>query len=202
MYGLAFMTEKASKSNPVQPNALARLESVSAERGPRLRLTPAGHEAALQTSYEDFISTLESEGCLPGAAPSGRVHFATVDDERLGCAGDPADPPVVSWIREEGRERLLLHLTPGHPCFAGHFDGEPILAGVVQLHWAALIAGRLLGGNRVPTRVYRLKFRHIATPPRLVEARLDLANAPRVAFRFYSHPHPHAQGVLEFDGMP
>ena len=203
------MRENASHSNPGQTPPLAEVvePSPQADTPVLLRLTRAGHEAALQQPYGAFMDLLESRlgqgqsrGKTQAATPRQGVALQLTHAEGAILAGHTAVPPVVSIIRESTVERYLMHLEPGDPWISGHFENEPILPGIMQLHWAAVIAGGLLRCTQVPRQVSRLKFRHIAAPPRLVELRLDLERAPRVSFQFHSHPHPHAQGVLHYDG--
>src|SRR5215469_10100775 len=76
----------------------------------------------------------------------------------------PTEPRIlrVSAI-EDGCEISLL-IPPDLPFFRGHFDGFPILPGVVQLDWALRLAARHLpiAGLR-PARM-QLKFQHPIRP--------------------------------------
>lgn len=168
--------------------------------GTLVRLTPAGHERSLQCPHEQFVAKLASELREPGNRPVRAVDIALILDERDGFGGTPEGPPVVSWIRDSHRERLLLDVRPELACFSGHFAGNPILPGVVQLHWAAIIAGTLLGYIGAPRAISRLKFRHIATPPCFIELRIEHLERSRVSFELVGHLHAHAQGVLAYDG--
>lgn len=165
-----------------------------------VRLTPAGHERSLQCPHEQFIALLASELPELRKRPVRAVDIALILDERDGFTGAPGGPPVVSWIRDSGRERLLLDVRPELACFSGHFAGNPILAGIVQLHWAAIIAGTLFGYIGAPREIYQLKFRHIATPPCFIELQMEHLDASRVSFELVGHLHPHAKGVLAYDG--
>lgn len=168
--------------------------------GALVRLTPAGHEISLQCPHEQFIAKLASELRELRNRPNRAVDIALILDERDGFAGAPGGPPVVSWISDSHRERLLLDVRPELVCFSGHFVGNPILPGVVQLHWAAIIAGTLFGYIGAPREIYRLKFRHIATPPCFIELQMEHLDASRVSFELVGHLHAHAQGVLAYDG--
>lgn len=172
----------------------------ASDRGALVRLTPAGHERSLQCPHEQFIAKLASELREPGNRPVRAVDIALILEERDGFAGAPGGPPVVSWIRDSHRERLLLDVRPEFPCFSGHFAGNPILPGVVQLHWAAIIAGTLLGYIGAPREISRLKFRHIATPPCFIELQMEHLERSSVSFELVGHLHAHAQGVLAYDG--
>lgn len=170
-----------------------------------VRLTAAGHQAALECLYPQFINKLESEmGALSAASPRA-IEFARLPAATLGAganAGSGAEgPPVVSWIKDPDHDRFLLDLQPEHVCFSGHFDGHPILPGVVELHWAATLARSRFGFSDPLREVLQLKFRQIAIPPRMVELQIERPVPSRIAFRLVSFQQIHAQGVLVFDGM-
>ena len=48
--------------------------------------------------------------------------------------------------------------------FQGHFPDNPVLPGVVQLHWAISLMGKHLPQNGVFSRVENLKFRNVILP--------------------------------------
>ena len=60
--------------------------------------------------------------------------------------------------------------------FQGHFPGNPILPGIVQLHWAIGFSMGLLGFSEAPHDIKRLKFKNIVQtfvlrlhPPHLIK---------------------------------
>jgi len=204
------MTEKEPHCKPDGQSALLELMhespggSIARDTEPRatlVRLTATGHQAALKCPYEQLINKLESEICALGVEPDRAIEFARLLDDEIGSSGDGAGPPVVSWIRDSNQDRFLLDLQAELTCLAGHFVGHPILPGVVQLHWAVMLARSRFGFSGTPREVLRLKFRHIAVPPRLIELQIEHPVSSRVAFRLVSFQHIHAQGVLVFDGM-
>lgn len=107
-------------------------------------------------------------------------------------------PEVVLWTSDPDRLRFLLNIKSDAPYFAGHFPGNPILPGVIQLHWAVLLARRHLHPASHSVDVRRVKFRSIVTPPRLVELRLKSESGGRVEFLVGSQETIHSQGALEF----
>lgn len=173
---------------------------VTERTGTLVRLTATGHEASLKCPYEQFMNKLESELCALGIEPGRAIELARVPEETFGADGGAEGPPIVSWIRDTNRDRFLLDLQAELTCFAGHFVGHPILPGVVQLHWAAILARSRCGFTDTPREVLRLKFRRIAVPPRLIELQIEYSEPSRVAFRLVSFQQAHAQGVLAFDG--
>jgi hypothetical protein len=73
-----------------------------------------------------------------------------------------------------------------------------VLPGVVQLHWATIVASRLFDFDRPPTRIKRLKFSNVIIPPCEVELLLERHGADEVQFRIHSKDDQHSQGRLVF----
>lgn len=69
------------------------------------------------------------------------------------------------------RLELAFTLAPDCPWLEGHFPGQPILPGVVQIGWAAEYAARLMSRRQPPMQLQRIKFRQ----PILPGAQLTLA---------------------------
>jgi 3-hydroxymyristoyl/3-hydroxydecanoyl-(acyl carrier protein) dehydratase len=107
-------------------------------------------------------------------------------------------PRVLSHLQDAGVHRLLLEVTLDLCWFQGHFPGRPILAGVVQLHLAAMLAGHLFGLAGHPRDVSRLKFQHLVTPPRVQELYHQDSADHQVRFRYTAEGEEHSQGRLNF----
>jgi 3-hydroxyacyl-[acyl-carrier-protein] dehydratase len=107
-------------------------------------------------------------------------------------------PRVLSWLDELSRHKLLLAVSPEMECFEGHYPGNPILPGIVQLHWAIGFSISLLGFTGVPLDIKRLKFKNIVQPPRVIELVLRKSSTNTVQFQFSSVGHIHSTGSLIF----
>lgn len=107
-------------------------------------------------------------------------------------------PEVVVWAKEPNRLRYLLNIAADAPCFAGHFPGNPILPGIIQLHWAVLLARRHLSPPALPMQIKGVKFRNTVRPPRLLELRLEPLDVGRVAFSLIGKAGIHSLGSLVF----
>ena len=108
-------------------------------------------------------------------------------------------PRVLSRVANYPNNRLLIDVSPDLSCFQGHFPDKPILAGVVQLHWAVCVSCKLYGFDEVPKEVKRLKFRNVVSPPRVLELALSKIFENEVQFEFTSLGQIHSQGRLIFD---
>lgn len=99
---------------------------------------------------------------------------------------------------------LTLHIPTDLDYFKGHFDQAPILAGVVQLHWAAEFAQQYL--DIVPRDVMDiqvLKFQEMILPGHEVVLTLTKKSAEKVLFSYQStmangEVKSHSSGRLIF----
>ena len=85
------------------------------------------------------------------------------------------------------------------PLFAGHFPGQPILPGVLQVHWAYQFAAERFAIDGEFVRMTRLKFQKPVLPDD--ELLLTLAYAPearQLRFAYDSVKGRHASGIMEF----
>jgi 3-hydroxymyristoyl/3-hydroxydecanoyl-(acyl carrier protein) dehydratase len=107
-------------------------------------------------------------------------------------------PRVLSHEQDTHGHRLLIEVTRDLCWFQGHFPNKPILAGVVQLHWAVLLSQRLFGLTAGPHEITRLKFQHLALPPIVMELSLQMTGKRLVQFRYTRQENEYSQGRLNF----
>jgi len=82
---------------------------------------------------------------------------------------------------------LTLHIPKDLDYFKGHFDQAPILAGVVQLHWAAEYAQQYLNiGAADVMDIQVLKFQEMILPGHDVVLTLTKKSAEKVLFSYQS----------------
>ena len=110
----------------------------------------------------------------------------------------PDFPAVLSRLDENPKYRWLLDISPELEWFQGHFPGNPVLPGVVQLHWAVVVAQAIFGLTGVPAEIKRLKFKSIVIPPRILELSVFRSSANEVQFEFMSMGQQHSEGRLVF----
>lgn len=82
------------------------------------------------------------------------------------------EPEILAERRLPDGIELQLGLSAELPYFAGHFDGFPVLPGVVQLHWAILYARRYLGLAGGYPQKLQTKFRQIIRPDEAITLEL------------------------------
>lgn len=163
------------------------------------RLSTAGHERAAASGTSALHRALERHGSSSGE----RIEWCFTpgaDEPWPGhvVRGNRTVPPVWSWIRDDDRHRFLIEIGTDLSWIDGHFPQTPILAGVVQLHWASLLAQGVFGLNSFPRDIVRLKFQHPVLPPALLELILERIDDQKVQFRFLGPGRVHSQGRLLF----
>jgi len=109
-------------------------------------------------------------------------------------------PSVLSIGDEPPATRICLDVSEELSCFRGHFPGQPVLPGIVQLHWAVIVCRALYGFSDVPRDVKRLKFNKVVVPPRTLELWLSQPGEHEVQFRFSSDGDENSQGRIVFLG--
>jgi acyl-coenzyme A synthetase/AMP-(fatty) acid ligase/3-hydroxymyristoyl/3-hydroxydecanoyl-(acyl carrier protein) dehydratase len=116
-----------------------------------------------------------------------------------GLAEAPRKP--VERLLEQESHRVLMELTVPADLlyFNGHFEGAPILPGVVQLDWAISYGRRYFALAPQFLGMLGLKFQRVITPGMVVQ--LELLHDPQkssLAFRMFSAAGQHASGRVTF----
>lgn len=114
-----------------------------------------------------------------------------------------AGPRARLWPQIRRRERSLhgLTLDLGLPrelaYFEGHFSGCPVLPGVVQIHWAALLFLREFGAELALARMEVIKFKRLLLPGMEVRLQLEYDSVRlRLAFCYRAAGRESSSGRL------
>lgn len=186
LFATGYFSSIELSASPAQQNRLAALVGL-AEKG-HLRIAEDGF-----TAFRDELGPVNTT--IP-------VEFRFVNPAspwpEAALEKPEGLPPVWSHLDENGTHRLLLEIDPDLSWFKGHFPEQPILAGVVQLHWAGLLTQKLFGFREMPASVARLKFQHVVIPPAVLDLKLTLLSPQSVHFRYSSDAGIHSQGRLNF----
>ena len=81
----------------------------------------------------------------------------------------------------ERRRRIELEVPTGLACWPGHFPGEPMLPGVVQVDWVLREVERWRGGGARPSGIDGLKFKRPVPPGEELVLDLELESAVAAA---------------------
>ncbi|WP_017221270.1 hypothetical protein [Moritella dasanensis] len=107
--------------------------------------------------------------------------------ELVKVDADVVNTEILSTENLDDTVVLTLHIPTNLDYFKGHFDQAPILAGVVQLHWAAEYAKQYL--NMATTDVMDiqvLKFQEMILPGHEVVLTLTKKSTEKVLFSYKS----------------
>jgi|GEM_PF-568456 len=104
--------------------------------------------------------------------------------------------------------RALAFVPPALPCFAGHFPGQPLLPGVIQLQWAIDLAEKQWPEQAAAVKLAgtaRLKFKAPVKPGDLIAVQLSLSSnsaaeqrTNSIQFEFRSHSALLTSGRLNY----
>lgn len=91
-------------------------------------------------------------------------------------------------------------ITADLPCFAGHFPGQPILPGILQLRWALSLAASAFAGRYPEDRfvgLSRVKFKQPVVPPATLCFELE-DQGSGLRLRVLSAAGLHCEGRLNY----
>lgn len=191
-----FLKNNQLISNAVVSDAGGRSALIRAD------ISPHGHEMICKNGLQGLSKYLQDE-LYSIDRREYHLEFREVHN-RIGQWHESGGPlrraPILSWISNHPTHRLLLKVHPEIVFMKGHFPNRPILAGVVQVHWAVSIAMSILGFSDAPTEIKRLKFKNIVQPPVVLELLLNQKKGKELEFQFTSHGKVHSSGCLAMTG--
>ena len=115
------------------------------------------------------------------------------------CQTDEMEMPSISNLAAaENDWSADLVFDSSARYFQGHFDGFPVLAGVVQLGVARRLVERWVGRAMELSSVKRLKFSRVVRPGETVRLALSKKKDSEFSFEYSKGGLPCASGVLCF----
>ena len=164
--------------------------------------SPSGHGTIRDQGIQEFRRFLDAQ--LPGEdrqeidwVVSPAATIASLQDFP---DADHSFPAILSLIEDAPHVRLLLDISPEMSWFRGHFPDQPVLPGVVQVHWAVIAAVALFGFSAAPPEIKRLKFKKVVVPPQVLELSLQRHSENEVQFEYGSLGNQKSLGRLVFAG--
>ena len=115
---------------------------------------------------------------------------------------DGPEWPRWEWARAvpEGWD-VGLTAVPELRWFQGHFEGHPVLPGVVQTHIAGTVARLLLNPDGAFSGIGNLKFQQIVLPGQVMQLSLrPLPEKPAIDFSLSHDDCVFSRGRLRFEG--
>lgn len=113
-------------------------------------------------------------------------------------------PEILAESGTGDRAEFSLRVPPDLAHFPGHFPGQPILPGVVQIDWAVRLAKRHfeLPAERF-SALRGLKFTSPVLPGATLQLSLTwVADKSRLEFSYRAGERPCAAGQIVFAGDP
>ncbi len=111
----------------------------------------------------------------------------------------PVLPLIVSQEISERSISLFLKIPGDLYYFKGHFPGFPIVAGVVQLHWAVTFAQHFFDLPKAVRDVSKMKFSNLMRPDDSVYLTLILDDDKQlVSYRFDCEDKNYATGCFSY----
>lgn len=110
-------------------------------------------------------------------------------------------PTIISNTSHDNVVEIALNIPKDLHYFKGHFTDAPILAGVVQLHWAVEYANKAssLTGLSVKN-VEVLKFQVVIVPGQNLLLTLTQKSNDKILFAYESDKGKHSSGRIVFEG--
>ena len=120
--------------------------------------------------------------------------------EQLASHFSGSEWPGVSDVAvADGEASLTLEIDPGIRWFDGHFPDNPVLPGVMQVHWAVEFARYLFAVEGVFEKVENLKFKSVVLPEMTVTLRLvNDQEKGMIRFSYSSADAVHSEGRMTF----
>jgi len=125
-------------------------------------------------------------------------------DQLNQLLSEPREWPQIESIEQQIDSELVsvaelsLFVPNDLNCFAGHFPGQAVLPGVVQVHWVGCLATLLFGLLEFQS-LKSLKFNSMVLPETYLTLRLEYsAQKDTARFRYSNDNDIFSSGVMGF----
>jgi 3-hydroxymyristoyl/3-hydroxydecanoyl-(acyl carrier protein) dehydratase len=109
------------------------------------------------------------------------------------------DPIVIAQRVAPPEAELRLQIPVDLAYFAGHFDGAPVVPGVVQIKWAIEAAQRHLGAGGALASMEAVKFQRLLLPGAVATLTLKwVVEESKLYFSFAAADARYGSGRLTF----
>jgi 3-hydroxymyristoyl/3-hydroxydecanoyl-(acyl carrier protein) dehydratase len=108
-------------------------------------------------------------------------------------------PDILSAEQQGNSLDLQLFIPADLYYFSGHFPNQPVLAGVVQLHWVVEFCQQYFPDLKHVLSVEVLKFQVMVKPDSQLELSIEQNKAGVVLFSFSQQQQKVASGRLKWE---
>jgi 3-hydroxymyristoyl/3-hydroxydecanoyl-(acyl carrier protein) dehydratase len=113
---------------------------------------------------------------------------------------DVVNPQIVNESVDSNRAEFEIRVPADLIYLQGHFPDEPVLPGVVQVHWAIQLASERFDLKPEFAGIDGLKFHHIIEPDISLRLELELvAETGKLHFSYLSDSGVYSQGRILFE---
>ena len=113
---------------------------------------------------------------------------------------DVVKPEILSESVDSNRAEFEIRVPADLVYLQGHFPGEPVLPGVVQVHWAIQLAGERLELKQSFKGIEGLKFHRVIEPEVALKLEIEAdAAARKLRFAYSSATGLYSQGRILFE---
>lgn len=108
-------------------------------------------------------------------------------------------PVILAQRTEAAHSELELGIEAGNPWFEGHFPGQPILPGVVQIGWAVHFAHTLHGLGPAVASLEQVKFKRPIFPNTRITLQLTPSvDGRKLRYEYRDADNTYSSGTLNY----
>lgn len=93
--------------------------------------------------------------------------------------------------------QLDIHIRSDLSYLAGHFPEQPVVPGVVQIHWVAELARRVFE-CRGFVNLKKIKFSNVVLPESSLKLRIEHRSDASCHFEYHDAQQSYSSGVISF----
>ena len=141
-------------------------------------------------------------GFLEGFIRKGTILMTNnLNTKSVWSLFDSGDTPNIKALEvnpEGAKVRMNIPIKLSY--FEGHFPRHKVLPGVVQVHWAGMLAKALWLELGAFTKLVNIKFQRMVLPDADLELDLTCAlDKTQIQFHYHDNNGTFSKGVLKFE---